>query len=82
VTYFVMQFADDAGNEPIGVWYRFAGGKCAMNRGGLDHRSIVTFKDEDEAWRVVERNHPHGELWGVISSEMLARKLRTGRYGP
>ncbi len=83
MTYFVMLF-DDNGQEPLGVWCDFAGGKCAMNLGdrGIDHRRIVRFNDEEDAWRVVERNHKNGEVWGVISSEMLARKIRTGRYGP
>ena len=78
MSYFILLF-DDAGNEPLGVWTKRGMYRAAT---GIDHRTIVKFDDEDEAWRTVERNHRHGEVWGVISSEMLARKLRTGRYGP
>jgi hypothetical protein len=79
MTWLVLQF-DDAGAEPVAVWCK--SGRMVHESTGINHRHIVLFDDEDAAWRTVERNHRHGEVWGVISSEMLARKLRTGRYAP
>ena len=77
MSYFIL-LLDDDGNEPLGVWTTFG---MNLAERGIKHRTIVKLDDEEDAWRVVDRYHRSGDVWGVISCEMLARKLKTGRYG-
>ena len=65
----------DERGEPTGVWT----GKAMMTEAtGINHRAIYLYPTEDEAWRVVERHHKPGQIWGVLSTEKLARKLKSG----
>lgn len=78
MTYLILQF-DDAGQRPLGVLSKR--NRMLKGQRPIDHHQIALFTDEEDAWRIVERHHVHGEVWGVISSQMLARKLLTGSYG-
>ena len=70
----VLRF--DAGHRPIGAWLKSG----TMSAIGISHHSVQLFDHEEDAWRLVERRHKSGQIWGAVSTEQLARKLRAGVY--
>ncbi len=65
----------DARGMPLGVWT--SGG---MSKGvKVDFRAIETFGDAEDAWGIVGRHHVAGEVWSVMSTSQLARKLRRSK---
>lgn len=71
--YYVLKV--DARGVPLGVWT--SGG---MSKGAqVDFRAIETFADAEAAWNIVGRHHVSGEVWSVMSTAQLARKLRRSK---
>lgn len=78
MTFLILQF-DDTCQRPLAVLS--VRGRMLRGEKPIDHRQIAMFTNEEDAWNVVGRQHVHGEVWGVLSSQMVARKLLTGRFG-
>ena len=72
----VLRF--DVGHRPIRAWLK----SSTMSEVGISHYTVRLFDCEEDAWRVVERHHKPGQIWGVVSTQALARKLKAGRYQP